>query len=94
MAMTGELEFYAAGSGLPADATLNEHQRAYWAAQGPVASPELLSHTELEAEFYRAKLVDDQPTESLVDLRYRYFAGISTLAAGNAVNDDMVEVFT
>lgn len=91
MALTGELEFYAAGSGLPASATLAEHQAGYWRAQLPGDAP-TDTLDELEYAFYLQELLLTRADVSLVDARLLYFR----IAAGfdGAVNDLMVEVFT
>lgn len=91
MALTGELEFYAAGSGLPATATLAEHQVGYWRAQltGEVASD---THNELEHAFYLQELATTRALmPSLIDARKAYFR--AQAGHDGAVNDLMIEVF-
>lgn len=91
MALTGELEYYAAGSGLPASATLAEHQAAFWRAALPADQPGD-PHTELEHAYYLLQLATTRAAvPHLVDARYAYFRG----QAGHdgAVNDLMVEKF-
>lgn len=91
MALQGELEFYAAGSGLPATATLAEHQAAFWRAQLP-ADAVTDTLTELEHAYYLQQLVLTRAeVPHLVDARLRYFRGLA--GHDGAVNDLMVEAF-
>jgi hypothetical protein len=92
MALRGEMEYYAGLSGLPATATLVEHQRAYWAAQAGI-SPAGVSTNELEIAFLRAKLPDDAAAESLTDMRRRWYMTGSALGTDDAVSDYLVETF-
>ena len=86
------MEYYSALSGLPATATLVEHQRAYWAAQAGVSALGV-STSDLEMAFLRAKLPDDAATETLNDMRRRWYMTGSALGTDDAVADYMVEVF-
>ena len=86
------MEYYAGLSGLPATATLVEHQRAYWAAQAGVSAAGK-STNELEIAFLRAKLPDDAATETLADMRRRWYMTGSALGTDDAVADYLVETF-
>jgi hypothetical protein len=87
---TAEYEFYAASSGLPRTATLEEHRIATYRAALP---GDLTTDTlqELEMAWLRS-LVTDTPEDTLQDLRFRYFASVSGLAEGTLV-DHMAATF-
>lgn len=88
----GAYGYYSTRSGLaPAENfTLADHQLAYWrgvtgATDGSLADAELA--------FLRQTLPDEQQHESLADLRYRYFAGLSGLGVGNFSISDHRDAF-
>ena len=86
MALPGELEFYAANSGLTL-ATLNDHKAAYFRAQSGLANASL---QDAELAFLRSGLPGVAGT--LNDLRLAYYAGMSPLASGT-LSDHMAAVF-
>jgi hypothetical protein len=87
---TAEYEFYAASSGLPRTATLEEHRAAVYRAALPgEAATDTLQ--ELEGAWLRS-LVADVPEDTLQDLRFRYFASVSGLTVGTLV-DHMAATF-
>lgn len=71
MAYPGELAYYQARSGLPADRTLAEHKRAYFIAGS--GAPADATIGEAEYAFYLSQTGLSRAAASFVDARYAYY---------------------
>lgn len=88
-----EYDYYAARSGLPATAKLEEHKRAFWAATIGASVP-----SDTLGELERKYLIVVGPPAvqdrfpNLNDMRFAYFSAVSGLAAGS-LRDHMQAFF-
>lgn len=90
MALPGEFEFYAAGSGLGAGATLAEHKAAYFRSQLPGDVP-ADTLAELEYAFYLQATGLTRDAATHTDARHAYFK--AEVGHGGAIADLMVQKF-
>jgi len=77
--MQSEYEYYAGLSGLTPtqNFSLSDHKLAYWRTETGLSTGSL---ADAEMAFLREALLDEQDFESLSDLQYRYFSGLSGLS--------------